>query len=151
MSRAPIAMTVKGGRFSAMDAYAAEQLSQLPDGDYSVRVSRLTNSGREERAGMRGLWFAGLQLLSENTEDPEYDSPKKAYDQIRIDLGYVRRRYRIDKSWEYVPISTAEETFSDEEMAILQERARAFCVERFGFDPWAQWTEQQDAAQGTGK
>lgn len=146
MARTKIYITIdQNGRIGPGDAYGAEQLSTLPRGDYFVTFSKLTARGRDERDGLRGLWFAGLKLLSENTEDPRYDTPEKCYANIRIDLGYSRPRWRRDGTVEMVPISTSDAAFPDEEMHTLQERAREFCLRRFGYDPWLVWTETQEA------
>lgn len=148
MARAPIFISVQGGRLIGGDAYAAQQISELPDGDYFARFSKLTRAGRDEREGMRGLWFAGLKLLSDNTDDPRYDTPEKAYHNIRIDLGFSRPRYRRDGSVEMVPTSTADDNMDDEEMAVLQEKAQEFWMRREGWDPWESWKAEQDAKKG---
>ncbi len=145
MSRAPIMFTVNNGRLSPGDVYAEQQISELPNGTYSARFSRMTAKFKTEREGLRGLWFAGLKLLSENTEDIRYDTPAKAYHNIRIDLGFVRPRWRVDGSVEMVPMSTSDESMDDEEMIVLLERAATHCVGRFGFDPFQTWKDQQEA------
>jgi len=145
MSRSPIAMRwdARRGGFFPMDAYGQEQCAALKDGDYNVRVSKLTRTGREEREGMRGLWWGGLSLLAENTEDPRFDEKRKAHDNILEALGYTRKRYRIDNTYELIPISTAEDAMPDDEFAILQERAEAYMIGEIGWSPWQQWKDER--------
>lgn len=146
MSRAPILIRVELGRLVPVDAYAQQQVDELGDGkEFNARLSRITATGREEREGLRGMWFAGLKLLSENTDDPRYNTPEKAYRNIRLDLGFSRPRHRIDGSVEMVPVSTADDNMDDEEMAALQELARGYCQQKFGFDPFQMWADEKDA------
>lgn len=146
MSRAPIFIRVWRGHLVPADAYAQQQIDELGEGkEFNARLSRITATGREEREGMRGLWFAGLALLSQNTEDKRYDTPENAYYSIMLDLGYCRPRWRRNGSVEMVPISTSDGSMSDEEMSILQERAREFWMRREGYDPWQTWQDEQTA------
>lgn len=144
MSRPPIVIEVRGGRMAPGDQWAEEQIAALPDGRYTARLSKQTRAGREEREGIRGLWWAGCHLLSENTEDASADTARKAHEQILMGLGFVRPRFRVDGSFEMVPVSTSESEMADDEAAILQEKARPYAIRRWGFDPWLAWTEQQE-------
>ena len=150
MSRAPIAMTVanEGAMPRPLDAYAAEQLAALPPGTYSVRFARMTAKGKTEREGQRGLWWAGCDLLSQNTERWGYADRRQTHETILTAIGYTRPRYRIDGSFELIPVSTAEDAMDDGEYAIMQERARAFTIREFGMDPWEEWAKQQDEMNG---
>lgn len=145
MSRPPIFIEVNNGHVSGADAYAQEQLSLLPNGKYNARLSKMTRAGREEREGLRGLWWAGCTLVSENTENAAWDTPRKVHNAILMGLGFVRPRFRVDGTFEMVPVSTSEVEMDDSEMAILQEKARPFAINLWGFDPWATWVEQQEA------
>lgn len=145
MSRPPIFIEVRGGRVSAADAYAAEQLSQLPDGQYNARLSRVTRAGREEREGLRGLWWAGCTLMAENSDNAALDTARKVHEALLMGMGFVRPRFRVDGSFDMVPVSTSEAEMDDGEFAILQERARAYALERWGIDPWQMWVDQQEA------
>lgn len=145
MSRPPIFIEVRGGRVSAADAYAAEQLSNLPDGQYNARLSKMTRAGREEREGLRGLWWAGCTLLAENSDSPLLDTSRKVHEHILMGLGFVRPRFRVDGGFDMVPVSTSESEMDDGEFVILQEKARAYAIQRWGFDPWLTWVEQQEA------
>ncbi len=147
MTRAPIGMTVDNRGVHALDAYAQEQLAALPHGTYNVRFARMTAKGKEEREGMRGLWWAGCDMLSQNTERWGYADKRQAHNTILTAIGYTRPRYRMDGSFELIPVSTAEEAMDDAEFAIMQERARAFAVREHGFDPWEMWVQEQEIAQ----
>lgn len=152
MSRAPIAMEKRRGGLAPADAYAQQQYDALPDNvRLNVRVSKLSAKGKEEREGARGLWWAGLTLLSQNTENQNYDTARKAHETILRGLGFVRPRFRIDGSVVMDPVSTSDTNMDDEEFTVLQERARAYVIAEFGFDPWAMWVEEQEAAEAARK
>lgn len=148
MSRAPIGMTIDHRGLHALDAYSQEQLAALPHGTYNVRFAKMTGKYKEEREGMRGLWWAGLELLVNNTERRGYADKRQAHETILRAIGYTRPRFRADHSFELIPISTSEESMDDAEFAIMQERARAFCMEEHGFDPFEMWKEEQEAMNG---
>jgi len=148
MSRAPIGMVVDHRGLHPLDGYAQEQLAALPPGTYNVRFARMTAKYKEEREGMRGLWWAGLEVLANNTERRGYGDKRQAHESVLRAIGYTRPRYKMDHSFEMIPISTAEESMDDAEFAIMQERSRAYCVDEFGFDPWQTWVDEQDAARG---
>ncbi len=146
MARAAIMMRKWKGRLVPADAYAQQQTDELPEGkELSVRVSVMSSTGKTQREGMRGLWFGGLELLAQNTDDMSYDSKDKAYHQIRVDLGYTRKRFRIDGTYEEIPISTSEESMPDEEFQVLMERAQAFVEATMGWNPWQVWKQEKDA------
>lgn len=145
MSRPPIFIEVRGGRVSPADAYAAEQLSLLPDGQYNARLSKMTRAGREEREGLRGLWWAGCTLVAQNSDSPLLDTSRKVHEQILMGLGFVRPRFRVDGAFDMVPVSTSESEMDDTEFHLLLEKARSFCHARFGFDPFEAWVNEQEA------
>lgn len=153
MSKAPIAMQWdqrRGGLFP-FDSYSQEQCAALKEGDYNVRVSRMTKTGREEREGLRGLWWAGLGLLAENTEDWRFNEKRKAHDTILVSLGYSRPRFRIDKTFDMIPISTTEDSMDDDEFAILMERGEAYIVGQIGWSPWQSWKDEKDAQKANSR
>ncbi len=151
MSRAPIYVYCDGRTLRPVDAYAAEQLQklheELPKGEFFARLSRLTAKGKDERQGIRGLWWAGVNLLAESVEDPAWDTPRKAHERILEGLGYVRPRWRANGSLELVVVSTTEENMDDEEAQVLQERARPMVLQKWGFDPWQKWVDQKEAEE----
>lgn len=144
MSRAAIYMEFDGRGFVPADAWAQEQMSALKPGTrFNVRVSRITARGKEEREGLRGLWWAGCELLSQQVDELHYDTKRKASNMILMSLGFVTAKPKADGRVDIVPISTGEDVLDDEEMHILLERAAAFCVNRFGFDPFDEWKKLQ--------
>lgn len=144
MSRAAIYMEFDGRGFVPADAWASEQLSALKPGTrFNVRVSRITARGKEEREGLRGLWWAGCELLSQQVDELHYDTKRKASNMILMSLGFVTAKPKIGGTVDIVPISMADNVLDDGEFAILLERAAAFCVNRFGFDPFEMWKDQQ--------
>ncbi len=145
MSRPPIAMEVRGGRLLPGDAWADEQIANLPDGRYTARLSKQTRAGREEREAHRALWWAGCNLLAQNTESALLDTPRKVHEFFLTGLGFVRPRFRVDGGFDMVPVSTSESEMDDDEFAILQEKARAFSIQRFGYDIWQMWIDEQEA------
>lgn len=145
MSRAPIAIEARGGRILPGDAWSEEQFAQLPDGRYTMRLSKQTRAGREEREAHRALWWAGCTLLSQNTESPLLDTPRKVHEHILMGLGFVRPRFRVDGGFDMVPVSTSEAEMLDDEFDILQEKARAYSEQRWGYDIWRAWVDEQEA------
>lgn len=147
MSRSPIAMEKRGGRLVPIDAYASEQVDLLPEGKtLSVRVSVMTAKGKTEREGNRGLMWAGINLLADNTDSVLLNSPRKAYEYMLTALGYVRPRFRIDGSYDMIPMSTSEEAMDDSEHALCLERMRAWSVQHLGVDYWQSWIDENEAA-----
>lgn len=146
MARAAIMMRKWRGHFVPVDTYAQQQVDEIPEGkDLSVRASVMSSTGKTQREGNRGLWWAGLQMLAENSDDLEYDDKRKAHETILRALGYVRPRYRVDNTVEYIPISTAEDAMDDDEFSILMERAEALIYAKFGWSPWGSWKAEQEA------
>lgn len=151
MARSPIMVTVQGGRITAADAYGAEQIAALPDGTYSARLSRMTAKYKTEREGLFGLWWAGCDLLSQNTEEAGFYSKRAASDSILDAIGATRRRYRTDKKWENIPVSVSEDAMTDEEFAGILELGRAWCLRHFGFDPFQMWIDEEEAKKGNNR
>lgn len=148
MSRAPIYMEFDGRGFVPADAYAQEQMQAFQRGDrFNVRLSKITARGKEERDGLRGLWWAGCELLSQQVDELHYDTKRKASNMILMSLGFVATKPKADGSVDIVPISTGEDVLDDEEMHILLERAAAHCIRRFGFDPFQAWKDAQPKPQ----
>ncbi len=146
MSRAPIMCRKERGGFFPADAYASQQYDAIPEGkELSVRVSVMSSTGKTEREGSRGMWWGTMTMLSENVDDIEFDTPRKAHDATLFALGFVRPRFRVDGSVEMIPVSTADDNMDDGEHAILVEKARAYLTGRFGFDPFEAWAQEQDA------
>jgi hypothetical protein len=145
MSRAPIFMVAKDGRLMPGDAWAAEQVEKLPQGDYFAVLDKIKQDGRNERHWMHGLWFKGLEHLAHNTDAPRYDSQHKAHVNIKLDLGYFVPNLKTGMP---MPMSTAIEKMTDEAYIELHERAREFCVKTFGFDPWQQIQDEYAAQRG---
>lgn len=146
MARPAIMMRKWRGHLVPADPYAQQQVDEIADGkDLSVRISVMSSTGKTQREGNRGLWWAGLQMLAENSDDLDYDDKRKAHETILRALGYVRPRYRVDNTVEYIPISTAEDAMDDDEFAVLMERANAFIEGRFGWNPWESWKLEQEA------
>lgn len=111
------------------------------DQPYGVVVSN------PARNGMLGLWFAGIRLLFDNQE--EYATERKLHEAILKDLGLSHPVYRIDGTFvKDVVDSIALEAMTDEEMTVVQEKARSYAEGRWGYDPWRLWVEQQDAKKG---
>jgi hypothetical protein len=145
MSRPPIVIEARGGRLLPGDQWAEEQIAALPDGRYTARLSKQTRAGREEREAHRALWWAGCNMLAENSDSPLLDTQRKVHEFFLTNLGFVRPRFRVGGGFDMVPVSTSEAEMDDDEFAILQEKARAYSIERFGYDIWQSWIDEQEA------
>lgn len=143
MAREGILVVVQGGALRPADAYAQEQIDILSGSNhtYVARLSKLTGPYREEREGLRGLWWAGCGLLAENSDTPGYLTKRGVSDMILTKLGMVRPSLRGKRIPE--PVSLAENAgVDDEEFAIIMEMAQAFVVAKFGWNPWDEWKKQ---------
>lgn len=126
--------------------HAQEMMAELPlFGEFWARLDRITRKGEIERDSMRRLWFGGCGVLAENVGDPDWDTKMKVHNNLKLHLGYWWPRFRRGGSFDPVPLSTrADGGMNDVEFAILQEKARAFCIGRFDFDPWQHWSDMRE-------
>ncbi len=141
MAREGITVRVERGGLFPLDAYGQEQIDKLPPGEYVARLSKMTGRYREEREGLRGLWWAGCGLLAENNDVPGYQTKRGASDMILTKLGMVRPSLKGKRIPE--PVSLAEDAgIDDEEFKIIMEMAEAFVLAKFGWSPWEEWKKQ---------
>lgn len=134
------ARSTKEVGFFPADQWAMERMhTDYPDG--KLVGLAITDPARN---GMMGLFFGGLKVLFDNQED--YATEKKLRDEILKGIGFSTKLYKADGSfWKDAPDSMALEALADDEMSILQEKARAYVVGRWGFDCWSAWVEQMEA------
>ncbi len=99
----------------------------------------------DKRAGLLRWWWAGLGLLHENIDDERWPTKRKLHNLILEELGFTEKIWRIDGTYRLVVDSVAIDNMEDDAFDNLFEKARAFCVLHWGFDPWETWKEEQAA------
>lgn len=136
-SKPAILMRREGSKLVTVDWYSSEKLEAYPEGvDLSVRITS------SKRIGALNWYWAGLGLFCENTEDERWPSSRKMHETIMEELGFTTKIWRIDGSFRVVTDSIAIENMGDDEFAIVFEKARAFIVLHFNYDPWEIWMQQ---------
>lgn len=149
--KAPIAVEVRNGHLVPADAYASEQIDALPRGARLNAAVTVARGGREdEHMGLLRLFWAGMNLLHANVDDPErrYPTPAHLKKQMLLDLGFYSVIQRIDGE-KKDPDSISLEKMDLEDFRYLFELCKAYAVARFGFDPWTLWIEEKDAQKGS--
>lgn len=143
----PIFVERRGSHFIPIDAWAEQQIQSFPEGQaLAARVTKARATAQDEALGWLGKWWAGINLLHENTDDPErrWPTPRHLHNEILKELGYFTRIIRAD-GYKDEPESVAVDKMEMEDRVYLQEQARTYCLGRWDFDPWAAWERQKDA------
>lgn len=103
----------------------------------------------DRRAGNLRHWWAGIGLLLENTDDERWPTKRKLHNLILEELGFTEKIWRIDGSYRLVVDSIAIDNMEDDDFDRLFEKARAFCLLHWGFDPWQMWVDEKNAEKST--
>lgn len=142
-AKAPIAVISYGKFLKPADAWASEQIDALP------RNKRLNARITEQRSlGALGWYWAGLALLVDNLDDAEatrWPTSRKMHKLILEELGYFEKVYRIDGSFRTEVDSIAFDEMDEPEFRIVFEKARAFVLKHWGWDPWQTWMDEREA------
>lgn len=136
------------GHYTPADMRSAEVADMtFVQGAYLDGRFTRPKGAEDRRAGNLRLWWAGIGLLLENTDDERWPTKRKLHNLILEELGFVEKIWRIDGSYRLVVDSIAIDKMEDEDFDRLFEKARAFCHEHFGFDPWETWVAERNAAK----
>lgn len=151
-SRLNVAFTTRaqviwdGATFVPADMHAVEQADRtyvqgaMLDGRFTRPVG-----AEDRRAGLNRLWWAGLGLLADNIDDERWPTKRKIHNLILEELGFTEKIYRIDGTYRLVVDSIAIDSMEDDDFDRLFEKARAFCIMHWGFDPFDTWVAEKDA------
>lgn len=137
----PIGVEWDGQAFRPVDAYSAELADQLPRGTRLEGHFTAVTGKADARAGNTRLYWAGINLLHENTD--EFPTARKLHDHILEELGFFTRHPRIDGGERREIDSTKE--MEDDEFATMWELAKTYVLARWRFDPWEKWKEEAAA------
>lgn len=151
-AKPPILVQRKGNHLVGIDEWSSEQLEAYPEGvTLNCKLTRSTATGDDpERAWLR-FWWAGINLLHNNIEDPkrEFPTPDHLKRRIMEDLGFYSVIQRIDgikKDADSISLDKMDQTDRD----YLLELARTHCLSEWGWDPWQTWADEQDLKKQRG-
>lgn len=144
--RIRIAVRVENGRITALDAYAQEAIDKLPLGRIFIEIDQ-----EEAEDGQRNLIMAGIGLLFQNVDGAgpggEWPTPNHLRRFLLRAIGFAEPIHRVD-GIKLEARSMARGQMTYEELTIVLELMRAYCVDRWGFDPFETWTAEKDAERG---
>jgi hypothetical protein len=142
IERIRIPVMVQNGRLTALDAYGQEQIDKLPLGRLFIELDT-----EEVEDGIRNKFFAGIGTLYENIESgpgTEFPTAESVRREILRELGFTDPIFRVD-GIKREPRSMARGVMKLDELVTLTELTRAYCVQRWGFDPIEAWEQEKDA------
>lgn len=143
VERPRIAVTVQNGRLAALDAFAQEQIDKLPLGRLFIEIDT-----EEPEDGVRNLYMAGIGVLFENIDDTgpgkQFPTTMQLRREILREIGFTDPIFRVD-GIKKDPRSMARGKMMYDELVVVLEVSRAYCVARWGFDPFEAWTDEKDA------
>lgn len=143
IERIRIAVRVEQGRLTALDAFGQEQIDKLPLGRLFIEIDE-----EEAEDGVRNLFMAGIGVLFDNIDGTgpggEFPTPNSLRREILREIGFADPILRVD-GIKKEPRSMARGKMSYDELVVVLEVSRAYCVQRWGFDPFEAWKEEKDA------
>lgn len=142
MAKLPMLMQRRGSTLVPIDAWAEEQLRDIPLG-VSLNVTAKEAAGeRSKRRSKNQLYWAGLGLASENIEDRRWPTARKLHKLLMEELGYTTKFYRIDGTYKEEVDSVRFDEMPDPEFFDYFDRAQVWFAANFDFDPWKQWMKE---------
>lgn len=144
----PILVRREGNHLVPINAWSSEQLQSLPENvDLNARVTRASPK-ESRRHGTNAMYWAGLGLMVENFDEEDekaWPTSRKLHNLIAEELGYTTKIYRIDRSYRLEVDSVAFDAMTDDEFEVFVEKARAWMVAHFGWDPVQAWIDNKEA------
>jgi hypothetical protein len=141
--RIRIPVMVQQGRLTALDAYGQEQIDKLPPGRIFIELDT-----EEVEDGIRNKFFAGINTLFDNIDDTgpgaQFPTSESLRREILREIGFTDPIFRVD-GIKREPRSMARGAMKLDELMIVSELTRAYCVQRWGFDPIESWEMEKDA------
>jgi hypothetical protein len=151
MSKAPskkierprIVVLVENGRLVAGSAWDQEQIDKLPRGRIIAEIDET-----EPEDGVRALFMAGIQVLFDNVDGTgpggEWPTPNHLRREILREIGFAEPIMRVDGIKKEAR-SMARGQMTYDELVLVLEISRSYCVARWGFDPFQSWQDEKDA------
>lgn len=132
----------RGTALRPLDPWSMERLCVYAEG---VPLGITITSAK--RRGKNGLYWAGLALLVDNIEDPQFPTSRKLHEALLDHLGMTTKLWRIDRTFREVPDSIAFDSMEDAEFDIYFERAQQTIVDRWKWSPFDAWVAEKQQAQ----
>jgi hypothetical protein len=142
IDRPRIAVRVENGRLVPDDPWAAEQIGQLPLGRFVIEPHL-----EEAEDAVRAKFFAGINTLYDNIDSgpgTEFPTSESLRREILREIGFTDPIFRVD-GIKREPRSMARGAMKLDELMIVSELMRTYCVQRWGFDPVEMWEQEKDA------
>jgi hypothetical protein len=139
--RPRFAARIINGHVVADDPWSQEVVDKLPAGRMVFEVHT-----EEAEDGIRGLFFAGLKVLFDNVESgpgTEFPTPESLRREILREIGFCDPILRID-GIKKEPRSMARGRMQYDELVVVLEVSRAYCMSRWQMDPWALWEAEHE-------
>jgi len=144
--RPRFAVRVENGRLVAMGPYEQEIIDKLPKGRIFIEVTT-----EEAEDGIRNLFMAGIGILFDNVDGAGPGGKWPTHDHLRREIlrgiGFAEPIKRVD-GIKMEARSMARGRMTYEELVQVTELSRTYCFDRWGFDPFEAWTNEQDAMKG---
>lgn len=143
IERPRFAARVENGRLVAFSIVDQEIIDKLPLGRIFIEVNE-----EEQEDSVRNKFMAAIGLLFENVDGAgpggEWPTPNHLRRFILRSIGFAEPIFRVDGIKQEAR-SMARGAMTFDELVMVTELSRAFCVEKFGFDPFTMWEEEKDA------
>jgi hypothetical protein len=142
IERIRIPVIVMNGRLTALDAFGQEKIDQLPAGRIFIELDT-----EEVEDGLRNKFFAGINTLYDNIDSgpgTEFPTSESLRREILREIGFTDPIFRVD-GIKREPRSMARGAMKLDELMIVSELMRTYCVHRWGFDPVEMWEQEKDA------
>lgn len=143
IERPRFAARVENGRLVAFSIIDQEIIDKLPLGRIFVEVDE-----EEAEDGVRNKYMAAIGLLFENVDGAgpggEWPTPNHLRRHILRSIGFAEPIFRVDGIKQEAR-SMARGAMTYDELVMVTELSRAFCVDKFGFDPFEAWENEKEA------
>lgn len=140
IERPRFAVRVEQGRLVAFSIIDQEIIDKLPLGRIFVEVNE-----DDATDGLRNFYFAGINVLFDNVEGSgpggEWPTPNHLRRFLLRQIGFCEPIFRVD-GIKQEPRSMARGMMTADEIKIVTELSRAYCVQRWGMDPWSLWESE---------
>lgn len=140
--RPRIRVRVDTGRLVALSPFDQEIIDKLPLGAIVAEID-----AEEATDGLRNFFFAGINLLYQNVDGTgpgkTWPTPDSLRKYVLKEIGFAEPVLRVD-GVKWVPLSMARNEMSFESMTMCLELSRAFALDKWGFDAWADWSDAKD-------
>lgn len=142
VERPRIRVRVENGRLIALSAYDQELIDKLPLGAIVAEVD-----AEDATDGLRNFYMAGIGTLFENVDGcgpgKTWPTPTSLRKYILKEIGFAEAVVRVD-GVKWIPLSMARGEMTFQDLTTCLELSRAFVLDKWGFDPFEEWSEAKD-------